>query len=88
MVKDLNKTSEEKLVDMGLFCSEEGTEDLREVGMVYTSELRAEQEWGFICGFVIDLEGWATLLEKMEDHFWEEHYFKILHIEKSHGSAI
>ena len=45
MVKELkNKASKEKLVDVGLFCLEEGTEDLREVVMVYMSELRAEQE--------------------------------------------
>lgn len=49
MVKELkNKTSEEKLLNLGLFCSEEGTEDLREVGMVYTSELRAEREGSYV----------------------------------------
>lgn len=48
MPKELkNKTSKGRLVEVGLFCSEEeGTEDLREVASVCTPELRAEREYG------------------------------------------
>ena len=48
MPKELkNKASKGRLVEVGLFCSEEeGTEDLREVAIVCTPELGAGLEYG------------------------------------------
>lgn len=82
MSKELkNKNSEEELTYMNLIGSaEERTEDLRGwhqegYGILIRTKSRTQVQDSDAV-FIIDVKGWASLLENMEAHFWE-HYFNI-----------